>query len=193
MWMLGLHQKINDSPQGGTAQNVDYSYQIVITQKHTTFIGNKFIRGFMLQGWCWRFLVDEYKNSPSFVSSFSAPLPSPVSSLPEETIKFYNFFSAYKKSVISTFLFSFCFFFLSLTISRSSMVSSKESPDFLASAGNGSFTSTWKQIWVNFWWENQIDSLQNLHLWSILHCSGCQYKFSSNFISTQNFPHFSSF
>ena len=44
-----------------------------------------------------------------------------------------------------TFLFSFCFFFFSLTISRSSMVSSKESPDFVACGGNGSFTTTWQR------------------------------------------------
>ena len=44
-----------------------------------------------------------------------------------------------------TFLFSFCFFFFSLTISRSSIVSSKESPDFVACGGNGSFTTTWQR------------------------------------------------
>ena len=58
------------------------------------------------------------------------------------------------KRLLGTFLFSFCFFFFSLTISRSSMVSSKESPDFFASAGNGSLTRTCNQfefiIEINF-------------------------------------------
>ena len=118
---------------------------------------------FMLQDSWWKSLVDGCKNSPSFASSSSAPSPSHGSSPPEQgtstkspqisNILSNNLWSSSLFSVqllpenvcFFTFLFSFCFFFFSLTISRSSMVSSKESPDFVACGGNGSFTTTWQR------------------------------------------------